>query len=49
MSKIATSLFLILSVFMYSENTDNNKTNLPPALVLNYSSTNPLSKNTSNF
>ena len=41
MSKIATSLFLILSVFMYSENTDNNKTNLPPALVLSYSSTSP--------
>ena len=41
MNKIATSLFLILSVFVYSENTFNKNTNLPPALVLSYSSTNP--------
>ena len=42
MNKIATSLlFLILSVNSYSENSFNNNTKLPPALVLSYSSTNP--------
>jgi gliding motility-associated-like protein len=41
MKKIATYLFLILSVISYSENTFNKNTNLPPALVLSYSSTNP--------
>ena len=42
MNKIAISLlFLILFVNVYSENTFNNSTKLPPALVLSYSSTNP--------
>ncbi|CAN1546204.1 Gliding motility-associated, C-terminal domain [Flavobacteriaceae bacterium] len=41
MKKIATSLFLILSVISYSGNILNKNSKLPPALVLNYSSTNP--------
>lgn len=41
MKKPITLLFLILSFFVYSENTFNKNTNLPPVLALNYSSTNP--------
>ena len=41
MNKIATTLFLILSVFVYSENSSDNRKDLPPALVLSYTLTNP--------
>ena len=41
MKKPITLLFLILSVIMYSENTFNKNRNLPPALALSYTFTNP--------
>jgi gliding motility-associated-like protein len=41
MKKPITLLFLILSVFVYSENSLDKHKNLPPALVLSYTLTNP--------